>query len=172
MDRRDAERLQIVHQRRRHRRTADDHFAQQRQAFVLRAQQIADRHPDRRYAGGDRDAFAFEQLDQAGGIQPLHRHDEVGADHQREERRAPGIDVEQRNDRQHAVALADPHRVGQADRQRVDVGRAMRVQHAFRVAGCRRGVAQQRRAALVELRPVVRLGLGGQEFFIAAAAGE
>ena len=74
--------FQIVHQGGRHRRTADDDLAQVRQALVLRAQQIADRHPHRRHAGRHGDALALEQLDQTRRIEPFHRHDEVRADHQ------------------------------------------------------------------------------------------
>ena len=170
MQRRDAEFAQVVHQRLRHRRASDDDLAQQRQPFVLRPQEVAHAHPNGRNAGRVRHALILAEFDHAGRIEPFHRHDEVGADHQRDEGHPPRHDVEEWHDRQHPIALADAHCIGEADGEGVNVGRAVREQHALRIARRRRGVAQHRRGAFVDLGPVVRLRLRCQQFFVVATA--
>ena len=65
--------------------------------------------------------------------------------------------MEHRHDRQDHVARRAVQRVGQRGRVGVQHGRAVAVEHALRVAGRAGGVAERRRAVLVEQRPVERV---------------
>ncbi len=54
-----------------------------------------------------------------------------------------------------------------AHHHRMDDGRAVRVEHALGIAGRARGVAERRGGALVELRPVERARLVGDQLLVA-----
>ena len=81
------------------------------------------------------------------------------------------MDVEHRHHRQHRVDRAQAEGVRQVDGKRMQQRRAVRVQHALRVAGGARGVAERRGGALVEARPVDQ-GRGGGEQRLVGDEGE
>ena len=97
-------------------------------------------------------------------------NDELGADHRRGVRQAPGVDVEHRHHRQHTSSVLDRFSAsGATSRIRVQQRRTVAVQHAFRIAGRARRVAQRRGQPLVELRPVEAIGVRIDQVFVAAA---
>ena len=80
------------------------------------------------------------------------REDLLRADHGRRERKAPGIDMEHWNDRQHHIRLRKPDRVLQRQHQRVHHQRPMAVEHALGMSGRPGGVAEPGRVVLVDAR--------------------
>ena len=80
--------------------------------------------------------------------------------------------MEHRHHRQHHVARGNVERIGQRRRKRMNHGRAVRVQHALRVTGGARRVAQGRRGVLVQLRPFEIAVLGRDQFLVTKQIGK
>ena len=74
--------------------------------------------------------------------------------------------MEHRHDRHHHIGGADREAVLLQGADGVDDGAAVAVEHALRLAGGARGVAERGGAALVQLRPVELRGLAGDEAFL------
>ena len=91
--------------------------------------------------------------------------DELRALHRREVRVAPGVRMEHRHDRHDGVvdAEAEPERVVRADAERVQDGRAVRVDDAARPARRAARVTHRGGLALVELRVLPLVRIGGRE---------
>ena len=144
---------------RKRRRSATDHHPLQRgQPPAGLLQVVEQTEPDGRHAGREGHPLALELLVQAGAIQPWPRHHHPRADQRAGVGQAPGIDVEHRHDRQHRLPGAEPDRIRQRDRQRMQHGRAVVVEGTLGIAGRAGGVAEAAGRGLVEHRPVV---LGG-----------
>ena len=105
-----------------------------------------------------------EVVEQALRVEVRARVDELRAEHRREVRVAPRVRVEHRHDRQDRVVHrdAEAERVVRADAERVQDGRAVRVDDALRQAGRAARVAHRRGLVLVEApgratRPATRV---------------
>ena len=96
--------LEGAHHRRRARRAADDRAAHRAELEVVGFHVGQQALPHRGHAGRHGDAFALEQLVQALAVEVRPRKHELGADHARGIRQAPGVDVEHRHHRQDRVA--------------------------------------------------------------------
>ena len=118
------------------------------------------RREDGRHAGQQRRALGLHEARQRLALQEGAGQEQLGAGQRGGEGQAPRVDMEHRHDRQHAVARREPDGVGRADRRRVQRHRAVRVEHALRVAGGAARVAERRRGALVDLGPRVLAGAG------------
>ena len=126
--------------------------------------EVAEQHqPHRRNTLHDRDALVSHQLVDALAVQMWARQHQLGADHRRGIRGAPGVGVEHRDHQQQRRAAVDVEGVPRQRQHRVQHRRPMGVQHAFGVSGGAGGVAQRRCAAFVEFGPVVVGGLRGDE---------
>ena len=123
--------------------------------------------PDRGHAGRHGDLLGFEQPVHAGPVQAGARKHDLAADQRAGIRQAPGVGVEHRHHRHDHVSGRQVHGVGQAGRIGVQNGRAMRVDHALGVAGRARGVAQRRGRGLVELGPLVVVGVAVDQVLVA-----
>ena len=155
-------------QRHRHRRAAAQHQPQvlgQVDVVVLVevGQHVV---PDRRHRPGHgRPGLAHEPA-QRLGLQPPVRHHQGGAGHHRGVGQAPGVRVEHRHDRQHPVGPGQAADDAQADGHRVQVRRAVAVDHALRVARRAGGVAHGGGVALVEIGPRERVVRGVEQLVV------
>ena len=95
-------------------------------------------------APATRHLLVLDQLGQRLGLEELARHHQVGAHQHRPVGEAPGVGVEHRHDRHHAVAARHAQAVGEAHRQRLQQRRAVRVEDALGVAGRAARVAEAR----------------------------
>ena len=127
--------------------------------------------PDRGHALRHRDLFRLEEFVDALSVQLRAGQHELGAVHRGEIRRTPGIHMEHRHHRQDHVLRRGTAYIGQRRAERVQHGRAVGVEHALRIAGGARGVAQAGRSEFIEHRPGVVAGFGRQKFLIAKHAG-
>ena len=145
-----------------------DH-AQMRQRAALPLHPVEEHEPHGGHAGGDGDPLALEQLVEHGRLVVAAGQDQLAARHRRDVREVPAVGVKQRRQRHQGLHRAVPstaiHPFG--EEQRHQHAGAMGIDHALRVAGGARGVADRRRGALVELRPDVVLGLGGEQLLVA-----
>ena len=154
--------------RARSRRPADEHRVQLREVPAVRllVQHAEDAHPDRRHAGGDRHLVLLEVVEQRLGVEERAGEDELRADHQAGVRVAPGVRVEHRHDREQRLLLGHVQAERRRERlsERVQDGRAVRVEDALRQPGRAARVAHRRGRVLVELRVlvVVRVRAGEQ----------
>ena len=131
---------------------------------------VDEARPDGRNRRGAVDGFALEELVEARAVQRGARKDELGADHRRGVGNAPGVDVEHRHDREHRARRRQGFRVGKRDREGVQDRRAVAEQHAFRMAGRSRRVAQARGRVLVELGPFEIVALRSKQVLVAREA--
>ena len=149
-------------------RAADEHVLELLEvpAVGLRVEHAEDPHPDRRHAGRDRDALLLEVVEQRLGIEERAGEDDLRPDHQAGVGVAPGVGVEHRHDRQQRLLLGHVQAERRDERlaERVQDGRAVRVEDALRHPGRAARVAHRRGVVLVELRVlvVVRVGAGEQ----------
>ncbi|GAA3227457.1 hypothetical protein GCM10020256_38840 [Streptomyces thermocoprophilus] len=84
---------------------------------------------------------------------------------------APGVDVELRYDDQGGVLVGEAHGLGHVDLHAVQVDRTVAVDHALGVAGRAGGVAHGGGGALVQLGPLVRVGLPGEQLLVLVDLG-
>ena len=159
--------LELLHQAERHGRAAADHEADARQVRRVLVRVTQQVHPDRRHRGRDRHALGGDQLGQRRCAQVVARHDEAGAGEDRAVRDAPGVRVEHRHHRHHAVVRAHADRVGHALPHRVQHVGAVRVEHALGIAGGPARVAEAGGLAVVQGRVVVPGVLRGQQRLVA-----
>ena len=147
--------LEGAHHRRRAGRAADDRAAHRAELQVV-APRRARAGPARRSAR--RPTCVTPSLSNSScsdlPSSARAREHQLGADHARDVRQAPGVDVEHRHHRQDDVARRAVQRIGQRRGVGVQHRRAVAVERALRVAGRARGVAQRRGGVLVEARPV------------------
>ena len=140
-------------------RAADEHVLQLLEvpAVGLLVEHAEDAHPDRRHAGGDRHPLLLEVVEQRLGVEERAGEDELRADHQARVRIAPGVRVEHRHDRQHRLRLGhvQAERCDERLAERVQDGRAVRVEDALRHPGRAARVAHGRRGVLVQHRILV-----------------
>ncbi len=157
---RHAELLAVgLRERARDRRAAADDPRQRRELAAVELVEHAE--PDRRDAGGERDALGLHQVGDRARGEVRAGHDEVGAGHHAGLPEPPGVGVEHRHHREDHVALADAERVGEHRADRVQDGRAVRVDDALRVARRAARVTHGRGAPLVPVGE--RRGLGGAD---------
>ena len=114
LDHVDAERVEALEQALRHRRAAARHGAQAREVEVLLLEHLEQAEQHRRHARRHRDAQVLDELREVARRRLRARVDLRGAHHRGAERQAPGVGVEHRHHREHAVALAQPEGVGHA----------------------------------------------------------
>ncbi len=135
-------------------------------AVGLRVEHAQDPHPDRRHAGGDRDALLLEVVEQRLGIEERAGEHELRPDHQAGVRVAPGVRVEHRHHRQEGLLFGhmQAERRRECLAERVQHGGAMRVEDTLRHPGRAARVAHRRGGVLVELgvAVVVRVAAGEQ----------
>ena len=112
----------------------------------------------------------------SAGLHVPVRHDHGRPAQHRREREPPRVDVEHRDDGEHAVPLGKSERVSEARAHRVQVDRAVAVDHALQLGRSSHCVAHRGGGLLIQLRPPERVGLGGQQFLVgvdrAARAGQ
>ena len=104
------------------------------------------------------------ELEERLGVQVRPREDELRPRSQARIREPPGVRVEEGDDREHGVAVAEAEHVARADRERVERRRAMRVEDPLGPPRRAARVAKDRRRSLVEgtgSREVVLLGRRG-----------
>ncbi|MNY08253.1 hypothetical protein D3C86_1410980 [compost metagenome] len=146
-------------------RATDDGALHARELLTSCLQMAQQALPYGGYAGRERHLLGFEQFKQRFPVQRRSRKDQLGADHARDVRKSPSIDMEHRHDGHDGVACRAAQRIGQRGRIGVQQRRSMAVQHPFRVARGAGGVAQRAGCFLVERRPgVVRRTLRDQVF--------
>ena len=125
----------------------------------IRVEQCEDAEPDRRHAGRPRHALLDEVVEQRLGVEVRARIHELRAEHRGDVRVAPRVRVEHRDDGQDHVLLRDAERerIACCDAERVEDGRAVRVDDAFRHPGGPARVTHRGGCVLVELgvAPVV-----------------
>ena len=135
-------------------------------AVRLLVEHAQDPHPDRRHACGDRDALRLEVLEQRLRVEERAGEDDLRPDHQARVGVAPGVRVEHRHHREERLLLGHVQAERRRERlaQRVQDGRAVRVEDALRHPGRAARVAHRGRLVLVQLRVlvVVRIGSGEQ----------
>ncbi len=116
--------------------------------------------------GGDGRAhgrlLGLDEAHQRLGLQKPVRHDQVGPGHQGGVRRAPGVGVEHRHDGQRPVPEGQLPDVGSADRQRVQVHRAVAVGDPLGLARGAARVADRGGRPLVDHRPGEDRGRRGE----------
>ncbi|MNM81275.1 hypothetical protein D3C81_932710 [compost metagenome] len=152
---------------------ATDHTASHgRRPAVVLFHMLRQAKPDGRNARAARDALCLHQLEQACAIQPRPRQYQLASVDGCRIRDTPGIDVEHRHHRQHAVMRRERKRIGKAQRKTVENGGPVRVKHALRVARRARRIAKRAGCALVELRPHECVAALRQEGFIASQPGQ
>ncbi len=111
-----------------------DHVREVPFARVL-VEQLEHPEPERRHAGRPRDALRRERLEQALRVEVRPGEDDSRAGDRGEVRVAPGVRVEHRHDRADRVRLArcrSPSGLPDGDAERVQHGRAVRVDDALR----------------------------------------
>jgi hypothetical protein len=159
---------EAVDHRRRSGGAADDHLAQRGE--VVRAGVLVEEReqaePDGGHAGGAGDALGGDELDEGRRVEVRSGEDQLRAGERGGEGDAPRGGVEHGDHREQCVGLRDAEGVGHAGHQRVQRGRAVAVDDAFRVAGGAGGVADHRGGVLVERRPREGGGLGGEELLV------
>ena len=162
---------ELVRQRPDHRRragrAADRRVLERRELELVLLHVVDQIHPYRRHRGSAVDGLGFDQLEEACAIEPGARKHELCTGQRRGVRNPPGVDVKHRHDRKHRARRRQVLGVRQRDRESVQNGRPVAEEHALRVAGSARGVAQRRRSVLVELRPLEIIGLGCDEILVA-----
>ena len=153
-------------------RAADEHPLHLREipAPGIRVEQLEDPEPDRRHPGRPGHPLGDERVEQALRVEERARVDELGTEHRREVRVAPGVRVEHRHDREDHVALrdAEAHRVAGCDAERVQHRRAVRIEHALRQPGRPARVAHRRGLVLVQLRVLPRIGVDSRQQLLVA----
>ena len=112
-------------------------------------------------------ALRLDHRRQRLGLEEPARHHDGRAADERGIGDAPGVRVEHRDDREHAVALGEPERGRCGRDERVQVRRAVRVRDALRVAGRARRVTHRRRLPFVELGILEAGRLRGEEIVVA-----
>ena len=134
-------------------RAADDDELERREFLALLAQVMQQPQPDGRDGGGHRHLFCLQKVADRGAVELRPRHHHPRPADKAREREAPGIRVEHRHDRQNRVVGLQHQGFGAGRHQRMQGVRAMRIEHALRVAGGAGGVAEPGGGALVELLP-------------------
>ncbi len=122
--------------------------------------------PDGGYPGREGGTVPGDDGRQGGGLEELLGHDQVRPGQHGRVRGAPGVGVEHRHDREHAVPFVRPERRRRADSHRVQVGRAVAVDDSLGIARGPRRVAHGRGLPLVELGPVVARLLPRQQLLV------
>ena len=157
---------------RRRGRAADHRVLHGRELELVGLHVLQQRQPHRRHARGEGNLLLLEQLVEAGAVERHAGEDDLGADHRRRVGQAPGVDVEHRHHRQHDRARRQAKRIGQRRAIGVQHGRAVRVEHALRIAGRARGVAERRCGLLVEVGPLQGAGLACDQLLVAQQVGD
>ena len=119
--------------------------------------------PDGRHRAGDRGLLGCDEGRKRLGGEEAVGHDHRRADHERGIGQPPGHRVEHGYDGKHPVAGVEREPVTHADLHRVQVDRAVAVDHALGVAGRAARVAHRGRVVLGSLDPVERLRLIADE---------
>src|SRR5580693_3257522 len=147
--------LEGTHQRHQHGRAAARHYPQRRHVVAgIVVQVVHDVVPDGGHRPGHGGPQLLDHVDQRLGVQMAIGQHQVGARHQRRVWQAPGVGVEHRHDRQHAIAGTDANAVAATGGHGVQIARTVAVDDAFRVASGATGVTHCGRAVLVDVRPV------------------
>ena len=167
-----AEQIVELLDRRSRRRSAarENQFELQARQIQLRAivlEPSEEVEPDRWNAARLRALLLFEQHVDALGIELRAGKHQLRAAHRGRKRQAPGIGVKQRHHDEDRIARREREAVGRTGGEGVQDRRAMAVEHAFRVAGGPRGVAERAGRILVELWPVIVCGGRRDQFLVA-----
>ena len=139
---------------------------------LLLAHELEQREPDRGYARRNRYALGLEQLIKTLAVELGAREYHLGAGQSATIGQGPGVGVKHGHNRQQYVAGADIEGVGQRCRVGMDHSGAVRVEHAFRIAGGAGGVAKRGSGALLEFGPLVVARLGSKQVFVAQQVGD
>ena len=123
-------------------------------------------HPDRRDAGGDRDALLDDQVGERLAGQVGAGHHEVGSARHGGVGEPPRVGVEHRHDGQDAIRLPRRQRVGQEHAHRVQERAAVAVHDALGVPGGAARVAHARSRVLVDPLELGRLGSSEQRLVV------
>ena len=148
-------------------RAADRRRFQRREPELVLLHVVDQIHPYGGHCRGAVDGLRFDQLEEACAVEPRARKHELGTGQRRGVRNSPGVDMEHRHNRQHRARRRQVLGVRQRNRESVQDGRPMAEEHALRLAGGARGVAERRRGVLFELRPLEIIGLGCDEILVA-----
>uniref|UniRef100_A0A0N4ZXM1 LigA n=1 Tax=Parastrongyloides trichosuri TaxID=131310 RepID=A0A0N4ZXM1_PARTI len=108
---------------------------------------------DRRHGGREGDALGLHQLIDRGAVHLRARHDQLGPRRWTAKGYAPSIRMEHGHDRQDHLAGRRAHDRRLQAQQGMDEVRAVRIEHALRIAGRARGVAEAAGGLLVEAAP-------------------
>jgi len=159
----------------RRRRTADDDTPQAE--FLCRLQAgrldvLLQHQPHRWHAERQRDPLVAQQFVDAAPVECRSRHHQPRAAHRARVGHSPGVDVEHRHDQQDTLVRTDRQPVDRAGSPGMQHRRAVRVEHAFRIAGRPRGVTERGGTVLVELRPREIAGLSGEQLFVTQEIGQ
>ena len=162
---------EALHEHARHCRSARGDASQRREVDGCALAVVPDVVPDGGDSHGDRRARLLDERRKRSGLEELGREDEVGTGEEAGVRRAPGVGVEHRHDDEELVGFVEPeHRCAERG-ERMEVGRAVAVGNALRIAGGARRVTHCRGASLVGLDPLESGLFGGERVVVVHRRG-
>ncbi len=149
-------------------RGAADHDPLQRRHRRAAVGQILQHQlPHGRHARGRRHVFGGDQSLEGFRIAHLRAgQHQLRTDHRNGVRQPPCVDVKHGHDRHHGLVHRQCHHVRQGDRVGMQHRRTVTVEHALRMTGRARRVAQSAGGIFVEVRPGERLRLVSDEALV------
>jgi hypothetical protein len=136
-------------------RAANEDPLERRQIAAILLEPVHHAEPDGRNPYGHGDGLLAHQAHEAVTVELAAGQDQPGPGCGHRERQPPAVGVEHRNGEQQGVARGDGECVGLERAQGVEIVRAVRVEHAPRIAGGARGVAKAGGSLLGEIAPAV-----------------
>ena len=113
------------------------------EAQIVLLQVLNQAHPNRWDTGAQGDFFGLHQFIQTGAVQLWSRQNQFGTRHQTRIRQTPCIDMKHGHNRQHCFLRGNIQNIGQTSGQGTQHNGPVRVQNAFRVSCCSRGVTKR-----------------------------
>ena len=150
-----------------HGRTADQRALDRTHLELVLLAVVEQRQPHGRHAGRQRHLLLVEQLVDAGAVELEAREDQLGAAEGAGIDEAPGIGVEHRHHGKNRGVGIERQDRARAHHHRMDHRGAVRIEHALGIARGARRVAERRGRLLVELGPLERAGLVGDQLLVA-----
>ena len=164
--------VELRDQSKRHGRAAGGGASHRREAQAVLVEVGDQALPDGGHACAHGDLLGFHQLVKRRTIQLGARQYQFGAGDQRRIRQAPGIDVKHRYDRQDGFLRRQAQRAREADGDRIEHDRPVRIERALGIAGGAGGVAQRRSGALIKAWPVKVVACRRDEVLVVEDVGD